>query len=47
MLYYSAQVAGQARGTEKAKRRDIARFLAFSYDPFWHYHPRLAVNPTS
>jgi hypothetical protein len=28
-LYYSTQVAGQARGTEEAKRRDISRFLAF------------------
>ena len=46
-LYYTAQGAGQARGTEEAERRDISRFRAFSYDPFWHYHPRLAVNPTS
>src|SRR5262244_3057944 len=39
-LYYTAQVAGQARGTEEAKRRDISRFLAFYYDLFRHYHPR-------
>jgi hypothetical protein len=38
-LYYTAQVAGQARGTEEAKRRDISRFLAFYYDLFRHYHP--------
>ena len=36
-LYYSTQVAGQARGTEEAKRRDISCFLAFYYDPFRHY----------
>ncbi len=46
-------VAGQARRTEKAKRCDISRFLAFSYDPFPHYHPRHGVpivteqNPTN
>jgi hypothetical protein len=39
-LYYTTQVAGQARGTEEAKRRDISRFLAFYYDLFRHYHPR-------
>jgi len=39
-FYYTAQVAGQARGTEEAKRRDISRFLAFYYDLFRHYHPR-------
>ena len=33
-LYYTAQVVGQARGTEEAKRRDSSRFLAFYYDPF-------------
>ncbi len=38
-LYYTTQVAGQ-RGTEKAKRRDISRFVAFYYDLFRHYHPR-------
>jgi hypothetical protein len=37
-LYYTTQVAGQARGTEEAKRRDISRFLAFYYDLFRHYH---------
>jgi hypothetical protein len=31
-LYDTAQVAGQARGTEEAKRHDISRFLAFYYD---------------
>ena len=46
-LYYSTQVAGQARGTEEAKRRDISRFLAFYYDPFRHYPSRHVVNPTS
>jgi hypothetical protein len=46
-LYYSTQVAGQARGTEEAKRRDISRFLAFSSDPFRPSHPRHVVNPTS
>jgi hypothetical protein len=46
-LDYSAQVAGQARGTEEAKRRDLSRFLAFYYDPFRHYPPRHGVNPTS
>lgn len=46
-LYYTTQVARQARGTEEAKRRDISRFLAFSYDPFRHSPPRHGVNPTS
>jgi len=46
-LYHTAQVAGQARETEEAKRLDISRFLAFYYDPFRHYHPRHVVNPTS
>ena len=46
-LYYSTQVAGQAHGTEEAKRRDISRFLAFYYGPFRHSHPRHVVNPTS
>ena len=46
-LYYTTQVARQARGTKEAKRRDLSRFLAFSYDPFRHYHPRHIVNPTS
>ena len=39
-LYYTTQVAGQARETEEAKRRAISRFLAFYYDLFRHYHPR-------
>jgi len=46
-LYYTAQVAGQARGTEEAKRRDFSRFLVFYSDPFRSYHPRHSVNPTS
>ena len=39
-LYYTTQVAGEARETEEAKRRAISRFLAFYYDLFRHYHPR-------
>ena len=46
-LYYSTQVAGQARGTEEAKCRDLSRFLAFSDDPLRHSPPRHGVNPTS
>lgn len=46
-LCCSTQVAGQARGTEEAKRRDISRFPAFYYDPFRPYPPRHGVNPTS
>jgi hypothetical protein len=46
-LYYSAQVAGQARGIEEAKRRDLSRFLTFCYDSFRHYRARHIVNPTS
>jgi hypothetical protein len=40
-LYYTTQVAGQVDTTEEAKRRDISRFLAFYFDLFHHYHPRV------
>ncbi len=45
--YYSTQVAGQARGMEEAKRRDLSRFLAFSSDPFRPSHPCHRVTSTS
>jgi len=43
-LYHTAQVAGQARETEEAKRLDISRFLAFYYDPFRHSRYRSVAN---
>ncbi|MBI3795959.1 MAG: tyrosine-type recombinase/integrase [Deltaproteobacteria bacterium] len=38
-LYFQAEVAGQARGTIEAKRRDLSRFLAFYEALYHHDHP--------
>jgi hypothetical protein len=39
-LYYATQLAGQVRGREEAKRRDLSPFLAF-YDALFRHFSRL------
>ena len=37
-VYFVTEVAGQARSTIEAKRRDLTRFLAFYYELYRHDH---------